>query len=419
MQLIDDLVDARARTLSLVDGLTDEQWVVPQLEIVNPPLWEVGHVAWFQERWTLRELAGEAPFAARADELYDSIEVHHGTRWDLALPPRADTMAYAKHVLDAVVERLRSVELSPREEYFHRLATYHEDMHAEAFAYTRQTLGHPAPPRHGAVGPVDPHRACPGDVEVAGGGLVLGGAQEDAFVFDNEKWGHEVEVAPFRIARGAVTQADFAEFVDAGGYAERAHWCDEGWRWRVEAGAEHPAYWERGAGGAWYRRHFDHLVVLEELLPVHHVNWFEASAYCRWAGRRLPTEAEWEFAASVDGDSKRRFPWGDDAPSAAHAHLDGRGAMCLSVGALPEGDSPWGCRQMMGNVWEWTASTFEPYPGFVVDPYKDYSEPWFGTRKVLRGGCHATRARMLRNTWRNFFTPDRRDVFAGFRTCAL
>src|SRR5262249_41425834 len=153
---------------------------------------------------------------------------------------------------------------------------------------------------------------------------------------------------------------------------------------------------------------------------VLHVNWYEADAYCRWAGRRLPAEAEWETAAaSGPGGRKRRFPWGDEAPHSEQANLNWLSPGCVDVGALPAGDSAYGCRQMVGNVWEWTADDFHPYPGFVVDPYKESSAPWFGDHKVLRGGCWATRSRLLRNTWRNFYRPDRRDVWAGFRTCAL
>ena len=152
-----------------------------------------------------------------------------------------------------------------------------------------------------------------------------------------------------------------------------------------------------------------------------HVSWHEAQAFCRWAGRRLPTEAEWEMAASWDPVllRNRRHPWGDAAPSAEHALLDARALGCADVAAFPAGDSAAGCRQMIGNAWEWTASPFEPYPGFVAGDYAAYSAPWFGTRRVLRGGSWVTRARLIRPTWRNFYEPWRRDVFAGFRTCAL
>ncbi len=235
-------------------------------------------------------------------------------------------------------------------------------------------------------------------------------------MFDNEKWAHEVRVAPFRIARAPVTNEEFAHFVDDGGYDRDDLWSEEGRAWRGEAGARCPAYWE-SVGGRWQVRRYDRFEALAPPEPVIFVCWYEAEAYCRWAGRRLPSEAEWELAAtSFDG---RRFPWGDDPPSPARANLDGRVARPVCVAAHAEGDSPYGCRQMIGNVWEWTASRFAPYRGFVTDPYAEYSAPWFATpHRVLRGGCWATRARLLRNTWRNFYAPHRRDVFAGFRTCA-
>ena len=216
-----------------------------------------------------------------------------------------------------------------------------------------------------------------------------------------------------------MTQAEFAAFVEDGGYRRRELWAAEGWTWRERAAAGCPVYWQREAPG-WLRRDFDRWVPLEPHRPAIHVNWYEADAYCRWAGRRLPTEAEWESAASGHGAGakKRPFPWGDDAPTPERANLDGRAAGCVGVADQAAGDSPCGCRQMIGNVWEWTADAFTPYPGFTPDPYKEYSAPWFGDHKVLRGGCWATRGRLLRNTWRNFYRPDRRDVFAGFRTCA-
>jgi iron(II)-dependent oxidoreductase len=259
-------------------------------------------------------------------------------------------------------------------------------------------------------------------VNVPGGRFLLGSLPGEPFVFDNEKWAHPVEVRPFAIARAPVTQAEFSAFVDEGGYTRRELWDEAGWTWRQAAGAEHPVYWRRD--GAWWRRHFDRWLPLEPHRPVLHVNWYEASAYCRWARRRLPTEAEWELAASAAGGgfgfagSKRRFPWGDQPPRDDQANLDGISAGCIDVAGCPAGDSASGARQMIGNVWEWTASDFQPYPGFAVDPYVDYSQPWFGTHKVLRGGCWVTRARLLRNTYRNFYRPQRRDVWAGFRTCA-
>jgi len=415
-ELILCLRDARARSLGLLEDLSDEQWLGPELAIVNPPLWEIGHVAWFEERWTLRHLARRPALRADADALYDSSAVAHATRWRLALPRRAATLEYVAGVLEELERRLRRGVLDADELYFHRLALYHEDMHGEAFVMLRQTLGYAAPGCAAAAplagGP------CPGDVEVPGGSWSLGAQPGAAFVFDNEQWSHEVELAPFRIARAPVTQAEFRAFVEDEGYRRPELWSHAGREWLAQTRAAHPVYWSRApdahdGGGGWLRRSFNRWLPLEEHLPVHHVNAHEAEAFCRWAGRRLPAEAEWECAAG-----SARFPWGSSAPTSELAELDLRSAGPCEVGAHPAGDSPHGLRQMIGNVWEWTASSFEPYPGFQPGPYADYSAPWFGTHRVLRGGAFATRSRLLRNTWRNFYTPERRDALAGFRTCA-
>ncbi len=421
--LIAHLEEARRLTLGLVADLDDEQLMGPRLAIVNPLLWEIGHVAWFQEKWSLRHLRGQQPLEEQADALYDSMAVAHDTRWDLPLFTRQGTLAYMRRVLDSVIGHLAAAdELSSEEVYFHLLPLFHEDMHGEAFAYTRQTHGYPAPEVYGP--PVDSPSpaALPGDAEVPGGLFLLGAAPGTPFVFDNEKWRHEVEVAPFRIARAAVTQGQFGEFVEDGGYERRALWSAEGWTWRASDEVTGPLYWRRAGGGGFERRQFDRWVEIEDQLPVLHVSWHEAEAYCRWAGRRLPGEAEWELAAAgpaAAGGGKRTYPWGDEPRADGRANLDGRAGGPVTVGALAGGDSPFGCRQMMGNVWEWTADDFGPFPGFEPDPYKEYSAPWFGDHKVLRGGCWATRFRMLRNTWRNFYQPHRRDVWAGFRTCAV
>lgn len=438
-QLTGMLVDSRRRTLELVSDLDDEQMLGPQLRIVNPPLWEIGHLAWFQELWVLRrqECLGEEngdfsygpSMLENADELYNSMEVAHDTRWDLPLLTREDTLAYMQRVLDDTLHKLNTEGPTPENAYFALLATFHEDMHGEAFTYTRHTHALSAPPISDYDSsllddqPTGPYEE---DAEVPGGEFVLGATAELPFVFDNEKWAHRVEVEPFMMSRAPVTNAELAAFVDDGGYERGEFWSDEGWAWRDSVGAEHPLYWSRGGNG-WNHRRFDRTEPLPPHEPVIHVNWYEANAYCRWAERRLPTEAEWELAASAeptpDGSTitsrKRLYPWGDEPPTPRHANLDGRLLGPVDVAAFPEGDSAFGLRQMFGNTWEWCVDDFLPYPGFVRDPYKDYSEPWFGDHKVLRGGCWATRGRMLRNTWRNFYTPDRRDTFVGFRTCAL
>jgi len=414
----------RARLLGLIVGLDKAQWLGPKLPIVNPPLWEIGHVGWFEERWCLRYRPDgglSASLMPLADALYDSARVDHNTRWDLPLPDVALTLDYLAAVREAAEARFQQQAGDREAAYFRTLSIFHEQMHCEALTYTRQTLGYPAVDKGGVAIPESLHSSCAGDVEIPGGRFDLGAVEDAGFVFDNEKWAHGVDLRPFRMARTPVTCAQFAEFVDAGGYRDRSFWSEQGWSWRMQEGALAPVYWQC-EGNTWCRRVNDRLEPLVEREPVVHVNWYEAEAWCRWAGRRLPSEAEWEFAASTVPDSpriKRRYPWGQTAHSSVTANLHGGAGRCATVDALPAGDSAWGIRQMIGNVWEWTADWLKPYPGFVRDPYAEYSEPWFGNHKVLRGGCYATSPELIRNTWRNFYTPDRRDVIAGFRTCAL
>ncbi len=427
--------DARQRTLDLVADLSDEQLMGPRLATINPLIWEIGHAAWFQEKWVLRHSAGRSPILTEGARLYDSIAIEHPVRWDLPLLSRADTLNYICRVRDDVLEEL--VRETPRDEliYFLKYSVFHEDMHTEAFTYTRQTLGYP-PPRFSdapmeseqtsaAVESID-RANCAGDVVIPGGCFTFGARRDSPFVFDNEKWAHEVEVAPFAIARCAVTQSEYAAFVEDGGYRRLELWSEAGRVWLAKTLAEHPVYWKKADDGTWLRRDFDRWVAIEPHRPVLHVNWHEASAFCNWAERRLPTEMEWEVAASATRsdqadrlwDGKRTYPWGNSAPTPAHANFDWQTMGAVDVGDIAAGDSAFGCRQMLGNVWEWTASDLLPYPGFIADEYKEYSQSCFHECKVLRGGCWASRSRMLRNTWRNFYRPDRRDIWAGFRTCA-
>lgn len=421
------LLEARTRTLALALDLREEQLRGPRLATVNPPLWEVGHVGWFQEHWCLRYREGREPAPPRlagADGLYDSATVAHGTRWDLPLPDLAATLNYLERVLEAVLERLEREGAAPGPAYFIQLAAFHEQMHCEALTYARQTLGYAGPVLHCRPASAAGAGPCPGDVAVPGGPFMLGAHPGSGFVFDNEKWAHEVRLKPFVIARAPVTNSEYAAFVDDGGYLRPHWWHDEGWRWRERAGATAPIYWVRDRDG-WMCRWFDKMTPLAPHAPVIHVNWYEADAYCRWAGRRLPTEAEWEQAASTTPENpggepgrKLHYPWGNDLSREGSANLFGTLPGCTDVSAFAAGDSAWGCRQMLGNAWEWTADPFLPYPGFARDPYKEYSEPWFGSHRVLKGGCHATHPRLIRNTWRNFYTPERRDIYASFRTCA-
>ena len=371
--LRDWLADSSSMTRLLTGFLGDESPAVPLLQIVNPPLWELGHVAWFQEFWLHRGGSFDAPsMLPHADRWYDSARVAHDTRWALDLPDWPATRAYFDAVLERSLSLLECDLQTDAHAYFAQLAIFHQDMHNEAFSYTWQTLAYPMP-----VTFTEPRPPAAADIEFPAARIVLGARPGSGFAFDNEKWAHEVGVPAFGIAKCAVSNAQFRGFVDDGGYARREFWSEAGWAMRERLALAHPRYWRRDADG-WSVRRFKYWTPLESNEPVRHVSCHEAEAYCRWAGRRLPSEAEWEYAASSAG-----------------------GLDC-------------------GRVWEWTSSRFGPYPGFVADPYKEYSAPWFvEEHRVLRGGSFATPPRLLRTTWRNFYKPERADMFCGFRTCAI
>lgn len=416
--------DAHERTLDLLLDLSEEQFIGPQGETVNPLLWELGHVAWFYERWLLRESLSHPSLLPQADAIYDSTGVAHAIRWNLPLPTPQGTIDYLEAVHQQVVEQLNSPVTDERA-FLHLMSLFHQDMHTEAFVINRQTWAFPRPQFRNSKENVLPQTTdgpCPGDVDIPGGEFLLGGSWDDPFVFDNEKWQHPIEFQPFSIAKAPVTQGEFLEFVNDNGYDRQELWSEQGWKQRLRWNQSHPGYWQK-RDNVWYRRDFTTWVPLEPFRPVINLGWYEAEAYCKWANRRLPTEAEWEAAACLSQgrlDKKRRFPWGDDWPTVDQANLDGHQYGCVDVAAFEAGDSSAGCRQMIGNVWEWTSTNFDPYPGFVSDPYEAYSQPWFGGNfKVLRGGCWLTRSRLIRNTFRTFYLPQRRDVWAGFRTCAL
>jgi ergothioneine biosynthesis protein EgtB len=380
-QLAAALLGARDYTLSLFDSLEAagyaESHRVPRIDTLNPPLWELGHTAWFAEWYILREADSSHPAAARrpsllalGDDWFDSNTVPHRTRWTLDLPSPGALKTYCREVLDRALDKLSREAADDGALYPYRLVLAHEDMHGEAFRYTLQTLGVPL-----AV-PAPAHEGQGGEIAYPGGTIMLGGQQADGFVFDNEKNAHPVRVAPFSIDATLVTNAQYAEFVADGGYQYPRFWSAAGREWLLRVGRCAPRYWERD-GKQWLVRRGDALALLAPFEPVRHVSLYEAQAYCMWAGRRLPGEAEWEFAAT---SSQPGFRW--------------------------------------GALWEWTASPFGPYPGFAADAYREYSAPWFGTHQVLRGASFATPLRLRSPHFRNFYLPGRDDIFSGFRTCA-
>ena len=373
------LRDSRATTLART--FDHDDWRVPRQAGINPVAWELGHLAWFAEFWVLRGPhrvdadgrvgAGRPARIAGPDAIFDSSRLAHGDRWTASMPDRDGLAARLAEQLEACIDAIPPSDHDAAT-YFHRLALFHEDMHGEAFTWLRATLGWPAPDGLALVAmpASDPIAIAGGDVEL--------GRDHDApgFSFDNESPRRRVRIAPFEIDAAPVTNAQFARFVDAGGYDDPSWWPGDAGAWRRRQARARPERWRRGQDGRWQQRWFDRWIALAPDAPVIHVNAFEAEAWARWAGRRLPSAAEREHAAA-----DARLCWG-------------------------------------GSVWEWTASAFEPHPGFVAGPYRDYSAPWFSDPRELRGGSFATHDRLHHRAYRNFFTPDRSDVFAGFRTAA-
>jgi ergothioneine biosynthesis protein EgtB len=370
-QLIDKLAQARSRLRALIGCLPDDGWLGPRAEHLNPPLWEYGHIVWFQERWCLRAREDgslRASMLEGADALYDSATVPHDSRWNLPLLDPAAVDDYAERVAGAIADRLRG-ELTDGLAYYAELCLYHELMHTEAWWMAWQDLGY-RPPYHPDV-PAD-LAIRPDRLTVPAGTAWLGSTDGQGFIFDNEKWRHEVHVPAFDIDANPVTEAAYAEFVEAAGYLHRAWWSPAGWAWRLAQDAGYPLYWRRQDGG-WQVRRFDHWTPVRPGAPMVHANHFEAQAYAAWRGRQLPTAAQWMRALETPG-----FRW--------------------------------------GSVWEWMREPFAPYPGFSPDPYRDYSQPWFHTHWELRGGGPVTDPAFKRPGFRNFYLPHRRDPFAGLRT---
>ena len=418
-----ELEETDRRTRLLLDDLTDAQLAVPYERGINPPIWEVGHAAFFYEYFLLREIDDSAPRMPGYDEVWDSFEIMHRHRWTPGVvPDKATTLDYYSRVLDEARARLDGRELDPYEHYLYRYVIAHQQMHIESLIWARQTLGYREPPFSETEMP-EVSVAETRDVTVEGGEYFIGMPADSErfattdFSFDNERPGFRARVEPFQISTQLVSHGEFLRFVEDGGYEDESLWSFGGTCWlkEGEGGARSmPAYWRRAADGGWQLRHFDRWIELPLAAPIKHVSFWEAEAYCRWAGRRLPGEYEWEAAAR--GQAGRNFPWGDHM-EAGRVDMDARYLGLMPTGAFGEGASESGCLQMLGTAWEWTSSQFLPYDGFKIDMYHYMSVLQFGDHKVTKGGSCATCSSLVRNTYRQAYFPGRTDAFTGFRTC--
>lgn len=438
--------NARNRVLSLAD-IDEEELTKQHSALMSPLVWDLAHVGSQEEHWLLRDVGHLEPLRCDLRGLYDAFEYPRSVRPFLPLLSPAESRSYIAEVRVKALEVLDhdALEGTPLQErgFLFGMMIQHEQQHAETMLVTHQLrVGGPILRTGGAVLPdggelvggmpdggeqplpqprtarpaVDP-ASLPTEILVPAGSFTMGTSLEP-WAMDNERPAHEVHLPAYFIDTFPVTNARFAEFIDDGGYRDSRWWTEKGWSHRAEAGLQAPKYWKRD-GDRWLRTRFGVVEPVPDDEPVQHVCWYEADAYARWSGRRLPTEAEWEKAARFDPDThrSRRYPWGDGDPHKHHANLGGAALRPSPVGSFPGGESALGVHQMLGDVWEWVSSDFHGYPGFQAFPYEEYSAVFFGTdHKVLRGGSWAADPVACRGTFRNWDYPIRRQIFSGFRT---
>ena len=462
-----ELDRARARTLDLCDRMSADEQRAQVSPLMSPFVWDLAHIGNYEELWLLREIDGRRPIDADLDDLYNAFEHPRWERPSLPILGPAEARAYLQRVRDDVVRLLERVDLSARPAgaaptdrlldrgFVYGMVLQHEHQHDETILATHQLRStaafapRPVPESTYESSPsAEPTSSEPvttddrlrpsgvtgsasdaatidltdrPEMVVVDGGRSIMGTSDHPWAYDNERGAHEVELASFRIDTTAVTNGAYRRFIDDGGYDDDRLWSDAGAAWKADEQAGHPLFWQSQGQGGWSILRFGTLLDLDDHLdePVQHVSFHEAQAFARWAGKRLPTEAEWEKAASWHPTlGQQQWPWGDASPTAARADLGQRGSGPDPVGVRPGGASPWGCLGMIGGVWEWTASTFQPYPAFEAWPYREYSEVFWGDDyQVLRGGSWAADPVAVRSTFRNWDYPIRRQIFSGFR-CA-
>jgi iron(II)-dependent oxidoreductase len=425
VQRITELLrEARERTVQLIQPVSDDDLRKQHNVLMSPIVWDLGHIAHFEELWLNRNVHGTVEFGEMPG-IYNPFENPRRVRGALELPGREEVLEILDEVRARVLDKLDTLDLEAgdpllRAGYVYAMVAQHEYQHNETILQTLQLkLGEPYRAPRAIVIPEPTLDIAVGTMVRFPGGHVPIGTLDRTVAYDNERPRHLVEVRPFRIDVAPVTNAQYVEFIEDGGYRRRELWSEAGWAWKEADAAEAPKYWWP-EGAEWHSRMFDRAGPVDPRRPVVHVSYHEADAFARWAGKRLPNEFEWEAAASFDPvtGEQRLYPWGNEPWTPALANLDQLSFDTAPVGAYPRHLSPIGCYGMIGDVWEWTSSDFRGYPGHETFPYPEYSEVFFGDEyKVLRGGSFATRPGAIRNTFRNWDYPIRRQIFSGFR-CA-
>jgi gamma-glutamyl hercynylcysteine S-oxide synthase len=414
--LADGLALARTRTLRLVDF--DDAELHRQYDpLMSPLVWDLAHIGQQEELWLLRggnpDRPGMLPCAVEG--LYDAFEHSRASRVDLPLLSPDQARSYCRTVRSAALDALDALP-EDASDFAFGLVISHENQHDETMLQALNLRA--GPPLLREASPLPPGRAgvAGTSVLVPGGPFVLGvDAATEPYSLDNERPAHIVDVPAFRIGRVPVTNGEWRQFIDDGGYTQSRWWSTRGWEHRVAAGLTAPQFWSSDGRA---RTRFGYVEDIPADEPVQHISYFEAEAYAAWAGARLPTEVEWEKACAWDPatGTRRRYPWGAVEPSDALANLGGTSLRPAQVGAYPAGASAYGVEQMLGDVWEWTSSPLRPWPGFVPMIYERYTQPFFdGDYRILRGGAWTVAETILRPSFRNWDHPYRRQIFSGVR----
>jgi gamma-glutamyl hercynylcysteine S-oxide synthase len=418
---VDALDEARARTLAMVESISDPDLERVHSKLMSPLVWDLGHIAAFEDLWLVHRHGGRTLLREDLAEVYDAFETPRAGRGELPFLRPPEAREYLGEVRERTLDVIDSRGIGDGR--IAELIIRHEHQHNETMLQTLQ-LARLEDLRFARAAPAAPHEATTHRftglelVEIPGGRCTIGvgGRAAAGFAYDNERPRHHTDVRGYLIGRTPITNATYLTFVEGGGYERREWWSDEGWSWKEDYDITRPGGWTADLTGEW---RLSGSQPLDPDSPVVHISWFEADAFARAHGGRLPTEAEWEKAATWDQETGRALdhPWGDVEPvPGRHANVDALAGGPRRAGSYPAGAAPSGCLGMIGDVWEWTASQFGGYPGFTADPYREYSEVFFGAGyRVLRGGSWATRPRLATPTFRNWDLPERRQIFSGMR----